>query len=1144
MVNVVSSQNLLRIKAQTVNPADLIALYKSNERLRELIDKVGDNSVQTIELKGLYGSARSLLFAGCLEHLGQHQLCILPDKEEAAYFHNDLINLQTGRNILFLPSSFKRSVQFSHLSNENKVLRSSVLNSLPAAGKGCIIVTYPEALIEKVISRNTLSENTFRIRKGDKFSVSFLTDFLLEYGFRETDFLYEPGQFSIRGSIVDVFSFSDKVPFRIDFFGDEIDTIRTFDIESQLSIERKEEVTILPDFQSPEAQQISKSVRWTHMIDYIGKDLIIWVSDKSFLIEKIDQIYRDTSLELLYENDHLRLSSKDELLVDGKEIADALLPVKMIEMDPAGATDHDYTVRFNTALQPVFHKNFGLLINDLELKYENAFRVFILSDNPKQLERLDSVFTDLQAKIQYTGVPVALHEGFIDNDLKICFYTDHQIFDRYHRFRIDEHFTRKDSLSLRDLTGLYPGDYVVHIDHGIGQFAGLETIDLHGRKQEAVKLVYKDNDTLYVSIHSLHRISKYKGRDNQPPKIYKLGTGSWQKLKLTTKKRVKDIARELISLYARRKSQEGFRFSPDSYLQQELEASFIYEDTDDQVNATRDTKAGMEAPFPMDRLICGDVGFGKTEVAVRAAFKAVTDSKQVAVLVPTTILALQHFRTFSERLEGFPCTVDYLSRLKKPRDRKQTIEKIANGKVDIIIGTHRMVSADIKFRDLGLLIIDEEQKFGVSVKEKLRKLKINVDTLTLTATPIPRTLQLSLMGARDLSIINTPPPNRYPIVTEVHTFNEAIIKEAIDYEVSRNGQVFFIHNRVENIQEVKRLVDQLCPDVKSVVAHGQMEGSLLEKIMLGFIDGFYDVLIATTIIESGLDIPNANTIIISNAHHFGLSDLHQLRGRVGRSNKKAFCYLIAPPLTLLTPEARRRLKAIEEFSELGSGLNIAMQDLDIRGAGNLLGAEQSGFIAEIGFDTYHRILDEALQELKEDEYKELFRDEPTPAPPVQKTSFIKDCHIDTDMELLFPEDYISNISERLRLYRILDDIRTEEELQSFAGDLTDRFGTLPPQSMQLLNVVRLRWLAVSLGFEKIMLKKKRMILYFVSNQASPYYHSEVFNLVIRHIQKQTGQYRLKEQDGRLTLAVEDISTMSQAIGVLQKFELARHANEQ
>ena len=1118
-----------------MNPSDLISLYKSGQSFRQLIEQLRNNALRSVRLKDLCGSSKSLLFACCLEELDQHQLCILPDKEEAAYFHNDLTSLKTGRNILFLPSSFKRSVQFTHLSNENKLLRSSALQSIASSGKGSIIVTYPEALAEKVISRDALSRNIVRVRRGDKLSVSFLTDFFREYGFRETDFISEPGQFSIRGSIVDVFSYSEKVPYRIDFFGDEIDTIRLFDIESQLSLDKTEEVTILPDFQNPEAQFPQESVRWINLPGYIGKDLLVWVSDSTFIIDRLNQIYRDTSLELLNENDHLRFSSKSDLLVDGNELATSLLAVKVIEMDPAVHKGSEAVIRFNTSLQPVFHKNFELLIDDLERKNDDLYQVFILSDNPKQLDRLRSVFTELDASAQYTGIPFALHEGFIDHELKICLYTDHQIFDRYHKFRLDEHFTRKDSLSLRDLTGLHPGDYVVHIDHGIGQFAGLEKIDIHGRKQEMVKLVYKDNDILYVSIHSLHRISKYKGKDNQPPRIYKLGTGAWQKLKLTAKKRVKDIARELISLYARRKAQEGFRFSPDTYLQNELEASFIYEDTEDQVNATRDTKASMEAPFPMDRLICGDVGFGKTEVAVRAAFKAVADSKQVAILVPTTILALQHFRTFSERLTGFPCTIDYLSRLKKTRDQKQTIEKLEKGQIDIIIGTHRIVSADIKFRDLGLLIIDEEQKFGVAVKEKLRKLKINVDTLTLTATPIPRTLQLSLMGARDLSIINTPPPNRYPIITELHTFNEAIIKEAIEYEVSRNGQVFFIHNRIENIEQIKKLVDQLCPEVRSVIAHGQMPGSLLERIMLDFIEGYYDVLIATAIIESGLDIPNANTMIINNAHHFGLSDLHQLRGRVGRSNKKAFCYLMAPPLTLLTPEARRRMKAIEEFSELGSGLNIAMQDLDIRGAGNLLGAEQSGFISEIGFETYHRILDEALQELKEDEFRELFRDKPDPEPAIQKTLFIQDCHIDTDMELLFPDDYISNISERLRLYRVLDEIRTEEKLLAFSRDLTDRFGALPEQSLQLLNVVRLRWVAVSLGFEKIILKKKRMIIHFVSNKESPYYRSEVFNHVIRHIQNQSGRFRMKEQAGKLTLAIEEISSIALAIDILKQF---------
>jgi transcription-repair coupling factor (superfamily II helicase) len=767
---------------------------------------------------------------------------------------------------------------------------------------------------------------------------------------------------------------------------------------------------------------------------------------------------------------------------------------------------------------------------------DKGYRTYILSENKKQIDRLEAIFMDIRPGVEFQTILTTLHEGFIDHNLLICLYTDHQIFDRYHRYRLQEHFTQRESLTIREMTGLQPGDYVVHIDHGIGQFGGLEKISLGGREQEAVKLVYKDQDILYVSIHSLHRISKYKGKDNHPPRIYKLGTGTWQKLKNTTKKKVKDIARELITLYAARKAQPGFSFSADTYLQNELEASFMYDDTEDQLKATLDVKKGMEASFPMDNLVCGDVGFGKTEVAIRSAFKAVADSKQVAVLVPTTILALQHYKTFSERLHDFPCRVDYISRLKKPASQKMALSDLESGKTDIIIGTHRLVSKDVKFKDLGLLIVDEEQKFGVTIKEKLKQMKLNVDTLTLTATPIPRTLQMSLMGVRDLSIIRTPPPNRYPIVTELHTFNEEIIREAIYYEVSRNGQIFFIYNRIENIAEVEDHVKRICPDVKTVVAHGQMEGPRLEKIMLDFIEGEYDVLISTTIIESGLDIPNANTIIINDAHHFGLSDLHQLRGRVGRSNRKAFCYLLAPPLTMLTQEARRRLKAIEEFSELGSGLNIALQDLDIRGSGNLLGAEQSGFIAEIGFETYHRILDEALLELKENECRDIFDKEETSEESDTSTKYLTDCQIDTDLSLLFPDAYVESHTERLRLYRTLDNIKDNESLQAFEAQLEDRFGPIPDASKELINVVRLRWRAIELGFEKIILKKGRMVIHFITDPKSHYFTSPVFKSVLNFVQNQGKRFRMKESHGRLNLSCNDIPSVSDAIEILGKIE--------
>ncbi len=863
-----------------------------------------------------------------------------------------------------------------------------------------------------------------------------------------------------------------------------------------------------------------------------GEDTVWWINDLAYVKDRMDDIFERTGTGNEEEGDQVGQDEKKVSLIDGNEFTDLIASSRIIEFGHQVFYSPDKTLSFDTIPQPSFQKNFELLAEDLMLKQEAGYNIYILSDNQKQIDRILSIFEDIHTEIRIKPLLTTLHEGYIDHGSKICMYTDHQIFDRYHRYQLQEHFTRKESITVRELTSLHPGDYVVHIDHGIGQFGGLEKIRLDEREQEAIKLVFKDQDTLYVSIHSLHRISKYKGKDNAPPRIYKLGSGAWQKLKASTRKKVKDIARELINMYAKRKTLEGFSFSPDSYLQTELEASFMYEDTEDQLKATRELKDGMEAAFPMDRLVCGDVGFGKTEVAIRGAFKAVSDSKQVAVMVPTTILALQHFKTFSDRLRDFPCKVDYISRLKKTAAQKNTLADVASGKTDIIIGTHRLAGKDVVFKDLGLLIIDEEQKFGVAMKEKLRKLKLNVDTLTLTATPIPRTLQLSLMGARDLSIIRTPPPNRYPVVTELHSFNNDIIKEAIYYEVNRGGQVFIIHNRIQNIAEIEVLVHRLCPDIKIVVAHGQMEGAKLEKIMMGYIEGEYDVLISTTIIESGLDIPNANTMIINNAHHFGLSDLHQLRGRVGRSNRKAFCYLLAPPLNLQTPEARRRLNAIEEFSEIGSGLNIAMQDLDIRGAGNLLGAEQSGFIAEIGFETYHRILDEALLELKETEFPDLFREADGDKPEDRK--HVTDCQIDTDISLLFPDAYIENNSERLRLYRVLDNIGTEEGLQRFEHELEDRFGPVPEVTVELMNVVRLRWMAIRLGFEKIILKKGRMIMHFVSNQDSSYYSTPTFKAILAFVQDQGRQFRLKETNGKLTLSTDPVNSISAAIGILRK----------
>jgi transcription-repair coupling factor (superfamily II helicase) len=1145
-----------------MKPGEYLSKYKEIEQFGSLKTWLSDSlnpdhnslppnksDTRILHLTGLSGSSPALLAATAIKESKETVVLVLPDKDMAAYFRNDLLNFlgnpdnsgipdknakkSSSLEILFFPSSYKRSVQYYQKSKDHIVRRTEVQKKINQDENPKVIVTFPEALVEKMVSRKFLNDNAFRIRKGEKLSMSFLSEFLEDCQFQQVDFVYEPGQFSLRGSIIDVFSYSARLPFRIDFFGDEIDSIRSFDIENQLSVEKLEKVSLIPNLVDIQTEGESQQAM-VPFTEFLGENVVYWTYDLAYSKDRMDEIYKLTRGAKEEDGDHITDNNKQDFLIDGNTFTDLLSSKRIIEFGQQVFFTPQEKISFNTLPQPAFNKNFELLAKDMIQRETEGYTCYILSDNQKQIHRLNAIFEDTHIEVRYQPMLTTLHEGFIDHDLKTCLYTDHQIFDRYHRYRLQEQFTRREGLTIRELTGLNPGDYVVHIDHGIGQFGGLEKINLDNREQEAIKLVFRDQDTLFVNIHSLHRISKYKGKDNDPPRIYKLGSGAWQKLKTNTKKKVKDIARELIALYAKRKTQKGFSYSPDSYLQTELEASFMYEDTEDQFKATREMKEGMEAEFPMDRLVCGDVGFGKTEVAVRGAFKAVSDSKQVAILVPTTILALQHFKTFSERLSEFPCKVDYVSRLKNPAAQRKALQELAEGKTDIIIGTHRLVSKDVKFKDLGLLIIDEEQKFGVAIKEKLRQMKLNVDTLTLTATPIPRTLQLSLMGARDLSIIRTPPPNRYPIMTELHSFNEDLIREAVYYEVNRGGQVFFIHNRIQNIAEIEALVIRICPDVKTIVAHGQMQGPKLEKIMLGFIEGEYDVLISTTIIESGLDIPNANTIIINQAHHFGLSDLHQLRGRVGRSNRKAFCYLLAPPLTLQTPEARRRLKAIEEFSEIGSGLNIAMQDLDIRGAGNLLGGEQSGFIAEIGFETYHRILDEALLELKEGEYKELFRDQAKPEDREDTTKYVTDCQIDTDLTLLFPDNYIGNNAERLRLYRVLDSIKLEDRLQSFEQELEDRFGPIPPETKELINVVRLRWLSIQLGFEKIILKKSKMIIHFVSNPDSSYYVSPTFRCVLNFVQSQGRQFNLKELNGKLRLSTESITSISKAMDVLNE----------
>ena len=1085
-----------------------------------------DTPGKQIYLQGLVGSARSVVASFLAEKLTRPLVVCLDDKEEASYFYDDLVTFDIKPPVLFFPSSYKRAVQYEKIEQENIILRTEVLNKLKELRK-LVVVTYPEVLAEKVISGEGLDSHTFRIKKGDKLSIEFINDVLYEYGFERTDFVYEPGQYSVRGSIVDIYSFSNEDPYRLDFFGDEVDSIRSFDIETQVSKERLEKIYIIPNIQ----EELNDEKR-VSFFDFIPDRSVLLMQDIQLIADQVENSFQQSVQKTETEEEKEDLLKK---ISSGSDLLKSIGQFSCIEMGSKVYFRNAKPIKFNTTRQPVFNKNFNLLAENLLENREEGYENYILSSNEKQTERLKAIFDDKGLRVNFTPIHFTFHEGFIDHDLKICCYTDHQIFERYHRFSIKTRKPQQVSVSLKELSKLHPGDYVVHVDHGIGKFAGLVKTEVNGKIQEAIRLTYRDNDVLFVSIHSLHRISKYKGKDGTEPAISKLGSGVWQRMKDRTKSKVKDIAKELIALYAQRLKEKGFAFSPDTYLQTELESSFIYEDTPDQVKSTQAVKEDMEKDMPMDRLVCGDVGFGKTEVAIRAAFKAVADSKQVAVLVPTTILALQHFRTFADRLKDFPARVEYISRLRKPADVKQVLKDTADGKVDILIGTHRLVGKDVVFKDLGLLIVDEEQKFGVSVKEKLKQMKLNVDTLTLTATPIPRTLQFSMMGARDLSIIQTPPPNRYPIVTELHGFNEDIIREAIQYELARNGQVFFIHNRVQNIYDVETVIKRIVPNVRTVVGHGQMDGQKLEKVMLDFINGDFDVLIATTIIESGLDIPNTNTIIINNAQNFGLSDLHQLRGRVGRSNKKAFCYLLAPPLSTLTGEARRRLRAIEEFSELGSGFNIAMQDLDIRGAGNLLGAEQSGFIADIGFETYHRILSEAITELKQEEFKDLYKNETDDAAKAfLKASFVSDCQIDTDMEMLFPDSYIQSVSERMLLYRELDNQENDEALQLFENSLIDRFGKLPQASKDLLEVVRLRWLAIELGMEKIVLKNNRMICYFIADQRSPLYQSPVFGKILQFVQQHHSKCRMKESENKLTLTFARIESIVHAKTILQE----------
>lgn len=1110
--------------------SDFLHIYSRHPHLNALMNWLYPNG-RNIKISGLNGSALPLVIASLFKNAGSATypfLIIMEDADEAAYTYHDLKSCLDESEVFFFPSSYKKAIKLAQLDASNEVLRTEVLNRLANHDSPCVVVTYPEALFQKVVSAHGMQTRMLKLKRGESIGIDFLAEMLTEYGFSRVDFVYEPGQFSIRGGIVDIFSFAYELPYRCDFFGDEIDSIRIFDIESQLSNEKVEQVEIIPDLQK------DKSITLVSFFEFIDKSTVLTFANATFIRDKINQLY-DEALIKANEGD-IAVTDLHKSRINGNDFISQIDLFKKIEVGEKIYFKPDQELRFNTAPQPVFHKNFDLVADNLKKGIMDGYQLFIMSDSVKQTDRIETIFKDRGDNIIFEPVKNTLHQGFIDHDLSLFCYTDHQIFDRFHKYRLRTDKTRQGKvvMTLKELNQFQVGDYMVHVDHGIGTFGGLVKTNVNGKMQEMVKLIYRDDDIIFVSIHALHRISKYKGKEGEAPKINKLGSGAWERLKERTKSKVKDIARELIKLYAKRKAEQGFQYTPDSYLQQELEASFIYEDTPDQVKATADIKKDMESTLPMDRLVCGDVGFGKTEVAVRAAFKAATDGKQVAVLVPTTVLALQHYNTFKNRLSDFPVTVEYLSRARGAKESKEVLEKLAKGEVDIIIGTHKLVGKSVKFKDLGLLIIDEEQRFGVSVKEKLKELKVNVDTMTMTATPIPRTLQFSLMGARDLSIINTPPPNRFPVQTEVHTFDEDVIREAIQLEMNRNGQVFFINNRIQNIYQIEALIKKLVPGVRVAVGHGQMPPDKLEEIIVDFIEYEYDVLVATTIIESGIDIPNVNTIIINSAHKFGLSDLHQLRGRVGRSNRKAYCYLLAPETSLLTPEARRRLTAIETFSELGSGFNIAMQDLDIRGAGNMLGAEQSGFIADLGYETYQRILNEAVHELKDEEFSELYAEEI--AKENSSLNYVTDCQIDTDMELMFSSDYIENVSERITLYRELDNIDNETDLLEFEQRIEDRFGKIPEQSKNLLLVVRLRWLAIKYGIERLVLKNERMTAFLVSNPLSSYYQSENFGKILQFIATHPRQCQLRDQQNRRSVVVSMVRTVNQAYNILSEID--------
>ena len=1111
--------------------SDISQKYQKNTTVKLLSDALATRP--KLFVSGLVGSSLSFVIEAVFQKTELPILLLFNDKEEAAYYLNDLEQLINDQDVLFYPGSYRRPYQIEETDNANILLRAEVLNRINSRKKPAIIVSYTDAIFEKVVTRKELEKNTLKLSVNEAVSIDFINETLFEYNFKRVDFVTEPGEFSVRGGIVDVFSFSNDHPYRIEFFGNEVDSIRSFDVETQLSVEKLKKISIMPNVENKMLQESRES-----FLNYINEKTVLVIQNTELLGKNLNKLFDKATEAFGKLSSDIKHAQPEELFLNEAQFLKRALDFSVIELNsPIFKSEKTFT--FQIQPQPSFNKQFDLLLNNLGENHFNGITNYLFCSNENQANRFHDIFEDIDEenhesiRKQYKTLVFPLYQGFVDLENQIACYTDHQIFERYHKFSIKNGYSKKQTITLKELNSLTVGDYVTHIDHGIGKFGGLQKIEVEGKKQEAIKLVYADNDIVYVSIHSLHKISKYNGKDGTPPKIYKLGSGAWKALKQKTKARVKHIAFNLIQLYAKRRLDKGFAFAPDSYLQKELESSFIYEDTPDQITATLDVKTDMESDRPMDRLVCGDVGFGKTEVAIRAAFKAVDNSKQVAILVPTTILAYQHFRTFSERLKDMPVKVDYLNRFRTAKQKAAILQELEEGKLDILIGTHQLVNKNVKFKDLGLLIIDEEQKFGVNVKDKLKAISTTVDTLTLTATPIPRTLQFSLMAARDLSVITTPPPNRYPIETQVVGFNEEIIRDAISYEIERGGQVYFINNRIENIKEVAGMIQRLVPNAKVGIGHGQLDGKKLEELMLAFMEGEFDVLVATTIIESGLDVPNANTIFINNANNFGLSDLHQMRGRVGRSNKKAFCYFITPPYSAMTEEARKRIQALTQFSELGSGFNIAMKDLEIRGAGDLLGGEQSGFINEIGFETYQKIMNEAIEELKENEFKDLYQDENDN----ETKEYVKDLQIDTDYEILFPDDYINNITERLNLYNELSQIKDEATLQQFEQKLIDRFGALPKPAIALLNSVRIKWKATAIGLEKVVIKQGKMVGYFISDQQSDFYQTSRFMKVLQFVQQNGNLCKMKEKETknglRLLLTFENVKSINKALELLE-----------